>query len=246
MRIRLIVEYDGTDFCGWQIQPNGRTVQEELEKALKSLTGESVGVVGSGRTDSGVHALGQVAHFDVSGEAIPPERYATALNGLLPPDVKVISSEVVDCGFHARFSAKRKTYEYRLYESEFTRPLKDRYAARVIGKLDDRAMNSACEYLVGRHDFKCFLASNSQVKDTVREIYSAEVTRRDGDVVFSVCGNGFLYNMVRIIVGTLIKIGNGEIPPESMRDVVASGERKLAGKTMPPNGLILKKVDYEV
>lgn len=246
MRVRLVVEYDGTDFCGWQIQPNGRTVQEELEKALKSLTGENVGVVGSGRTDSGVHALGQVAHFDVTSDAIPPERYATALNGLLPPDVKAISSEAVDCGFHARFSAKRKTYEYHLYESEFTRPLKDRYAARVIGKLDDRAMNSACGYLVGRHDFKCFLASNSQVKDTVREIYLAEVTRRDGEVVFSVCGNGFLYNMVRIIVGTLIKIGCGELAPESMRDVVESGDRKLSGKTMPPNGLILKSVEYEV
>lgn len=244
MRIRLVIQYDGTDFCGWQIQSGDRTVQEEIEKAITRLTGENVSLTGSGRTDSGVHAERQIAHFDTAA-AIPPEKFAAALNPLLPPDVKVLESALAKDGFHARFSAKRKTYEYCLYVSETVLPLKDRYAARVPKPLDVEKMRSACSYLVGEHDFKCFLASNSSVKDTVREIYSAEVNERGTDIDFIVCGNGFLYNMVRIIVGTLVRIGEGKMPPERMKDIVSGKDRSLAGKTMPANGLTLKSVEYD-
>lgn len=243
MRIKLVIQYDGTDFCGWQIQAGDRTVQEEIEKAIMRLTGEKVNLVGSGRTDSGVHAERQTAHFDVSA-TVPPEKYAAALNPLLPADVKILESAAAEEGFHARFSAKRKTYEYRLYVSETALPLKERYATRVPAPLDVKKMREACAYLLGKHDFKCFLASNSSVKDTVREIYSADMGENGNDISFTVCGNGFLYNMVRIIVGTLVKIGEGKIPPEAMKDIIDGKNRGFAGKTMPAKGLTLKNAEY--
>ena len=244
MRVKLVLEYDGTDFCGWQIQPEKRTVQEELERAIERLTGKRSGVVGSGRTDSGVHAKMQVAHFDTDFTSIPADRYASALDSVLPPDVKVLKSEAAEENFHARFSAKRKTYEYKIYYSAVERPLKERYAARVVVPLDAEKMNRACGYLIGEHDFRCFLASNSSVKDTVREIYSARVTTDGEDLTFTVCGNGFLYNMVRIIAGTLVKIGSGDIPPQAMAEIISKEDRSLAGKTMPAKGLTLKSVEY--
>ena len=243
MTVKITVEYDGTDFCGWQVQPNGRTVQQEIETALNKLVGKEIKVVGSGRTDSGVHALGQVASFSVD-ENIPAERYAYALNTLLPSDVRVTASERVEDGFSARFSAKRKTYSYTFYESEVIRPLSDRYAERVNGKLNETAMQKAGEYLIGTHDFKCFLAANSQVKDTVREIYAVKVERKGEKVTFSVTGNGFLYNMVRIIAGTLLDIGQGKNPPEKMQEILLSQKRNLAGKTLSAKGLTLISVEY--
>lgn len=245
MRIVLKVEYDGTDFCGWQVQPDGVSVQGVIEDAVQNLTGEKISVIGSGRTDSGVHAAGQVAHFDVSADRIPPEKYACALNAFLPSGVKILESGLAKDGFHARFSAKRKTYGYRLYVSPCIRPLKDRYAVDIRYDADVGRMNEACAYLVGRHDFRCFLASNSSVKDTVREIYSAEVSRSGDDILFTVSGNGFLYNMVRIIVGTLLKVGVGELAPSDMKNILNGGRRELAGKTMPARGLTLLSVEYE-
>ncbi len=245
MRIFLKIEYDGTDFCGWQIQPNGISVQGELEKAIYAVTGKKTSVTGSGRTDSGVHAEGQVAHFDTDGAGIPPEKYAAALNGVLPCGIKIIESGAADADFHARFSAKRKTYRYDIYVSKTVRPLKDRYAVNVPFALDETKMNAACAYLIGKHDFRCFLASNSAVRDTVREIYSAKVERRGDDLSFYVCGNGFLYNMVRIIAGTLVKIGAGEAQPEFMREVLDGKDRNRAGKTMPARGLTLVSVEYD-
>ncbi len=243
MRIKLTIEYDGTDYCGWQIQPNGKSIQQTVTDAIKTITGEAVKLIGSGRTDAGVHAAGQVAHFDASSK-IPAEKFANALNAVLPDDIKIIKSELADDNFNARFSAKRKTYEYRIYVSDFPRPLKMRYAARVFTKLNVADMNSAAKFFVGEHDFKCFLASNSSVESTVRTIYRAEVSERDDEIVFSVTGNGFLYNMVRIMAGTLVAVGEGKIAVSDVEIILGKGERSLAGKTMPACGLLLKSVEY--
>lgn len=243
MRVFLKIEYDGTGYCGWQIQPNGTTVQEIIEKAIFSLTGERVSVTGSGRTDSGVHALGQVAHFDTDS-CIPPEKFANALNQFLPDDVKVVESRKVADDMHARFSAKRKTYRYKIYESKHPRPLLNRYSVRVEYPLDLEKMQSACKSLVGVHDFVGFSSTGSEVKDTVREIYSANVEKVGEEVIFTVCGNGFLYNMVRIMAGTLVAVGIGKIAPSEIDGVILSKNRKMAGATMPARGLTLVSVEY--
>ena len=244
MRVFLKIEYDGTAYSGWQIQPNGITVQEVIEKAVFELTNEKVTLTGSGRTDSGVHAQGQVAHFDTKS-SIPAEKFAPALNSLLPGDVKIIYSKQVGDDFHARFSAKKKTYCYRAYESEQPRPLKDRYMTKLNFKVDHEKMNQAAQKFIGKHDFACFLASGSDVKDTVREIYFAKVERFNEDVVFTVCGNGFLYNMVRIMMGTLVKVGVGKMSVEDVESLIKSKERGKAGITMQPQGLTLLSVEYD-
>lgn len=244
MRVKIIVEYDGTNYCGWQIQPNGTTVQEVLERALQTLTGEKIQVTGSGRTDSGVHASGQTAHFDTEA-TIPPERYAAALNSVLPSDVRVISSEEVSSDFHSRFCAKKKTYAYKFYVSDCIRPLLDRYAAQVSFPLDLCIMKKTCALFTGTHDFAAFMASGSEVENTVRTVYSADVTaENDGTVVFTVTGNGFLYNMVRIMAGTLVGTGSGKISIENVEEALLTGKRTLLGKTMPPRGLKLVSVEY--
>lgn len=243
MRVFIKIEYDGTDYCGWQIQPNGITVQQKIEEAIFSLTGERSPVTGSGRTDSGVHAKGQIAHFDTSAQ-IPAERFSAALNRFLPDGIKVVDSYEVAGDMHARFSAKRKTYQYRLYESKHPRPMLSRYSARVESRLDVEKMNEGAQSFVGVHDFKCFLASGSAVKDTVREIYSAKVERVGEEIIFTVCGNGFLYNMVRIMVGTLVKVGEGKLSPDGISQIIESKSRKGAGITMPPEGLTLLSVEY--
>ena len=244
MRILLKIQYDGTDFCGWQVQPNKVTVQGVIEEALFNLTGEKITVTGSGRTDSGVHAAMQIAHFDVINERIPPEKYASALNGQLRHDVKIIESHLAPNGFHARFSAKRKTYRYAYYISNCELPLKERYATRIYRKIDIEKMDEACKHFIGKHDFKCFLASNSSVKDTIREIYSAKVENISDEIHFTITGNGFLYNMVRIMAGTLLKVWEGTISPCDIDEIIANGDRENAGKTMPAHGLTLVSVDY--
>ena len=244
MRIFIKIEYDGTNYCGWQIQPNAISVQQKIEQAILHLTGESVLVTGSGRTDSGVHALGQIAHFDTDSN-IPPSKFSSALNQFLPDDIKVVESWQVDDNMHARFSAKRKTYRYKIYISKQPRPLMDRYATRVEFNLDEQAMKAACKQFIGRHDFSCFLASGSEVKDTVREIYFADVQQNGQEIIFTVSGNGFLYNMVRIMMGTLVKVGAGKLSVSELGEILLSGDRKKAGITMPPQGLTLVSVDYE-
>lgn len=244
MVVKFIVQYDGTSYCGWQIQPNGTTVQQEIETALFKLTGRKISVTGSGRTDAGVHAAGQVASFKTEDSPLPAEKFAPALNAYLPADIRLIKSEEAAGDFNARFSAKKKTYVYRVYESPVTLPLKERYAVRV-NALDIKAMKRAAEFIVGTHDFKCFLAANSSVKDTVRTIYSLNVERSGGEINFTVCGNGFLYNMVRIIAGTLVAAGEGKITDKDVEEIIASGERGAAGRTMPAKGLTLLSVEYD-
>jgi len=244
MKIKLTVEYDGTEYCGWQIQPNGITVQERLNQAVKAITGEDVTVTGSGRTDSGVHAQGQVAHFETASK-IPAERFAPALNSALPSDVRVIKSEEVAGDFHARFCAKKKTYCYKMYLSETIRPLLDRYCAHLPYPVDLVSMKECAKLFVGTHDFSAFMASGSEVKDTVRTVYLSEVSC-DSDVIsFTVCGNGFLYNMVRIMAGTLVAVGMGNLTLSDVASAVEGGERSKVGKTMPARGLTLLSVDYD-
>lgn len=244
MRIKLTIEYDGTSFCGWQIQPNGVSVQGTITEAIKKITGEDVKLIGSGRTDSGVHAEGQIAHFDTES-SVPPEKFASALNAVLPEDVKIGKSEKVSDDFNARFSAKKKTYEYRMYVSDYSKPLRRRYAVWVNYPLDVKKMNEAAQAFVGTHDFRCFLAANSSVESTVRTIYRAEVFGRGDEIVFSVTGNGFLYNMVRIMAGTLVAVGGGKLQPKTVAEIISGKDRNAAGKTMPACGLTLKSVEYD-
>ena len=243
MRIKLVVSYDGTNYCGWQRQKNGVTVQQILEEAILKLTGEKVTVTGSGRTDSGVHAKAQVAHFDTAA-TVPAEKFYLALNTLLPDDIKIISSEAAGEGFHARFSAKKKTYSYAFYFSDVVLPLKDRYACRIEGALDLASMTRAASALCGEHDFAAFRGVGSAVKDTVRTVYDVTFKKTDGGISVYVCGNGFLYNMVRVIAGALIAVGMGDVSVEDVKTALASGKRHKAFKTMPAKGLTLESVEY--
>lgn len=242
-RIKLTLSYDGTAFCGWQKQKNGVSVQQVIEDAVFALTGERVTVTASGRTDAGVHAKGQVAHFDTDSD-IPPEKFYKALNTFLPDPVKALSSEKVADSFNARKSAKRKTYEYSLYLSDTEQPLKERYGTRVYGDLDIEKMRSAARLLAGEHDFKAFSATGSSVKTTVRTVYGVSVEKTGEDIKIKVTGSGFLYNMVRIIAGTLVKAGRGEISEKDILRALKTGERDLLGETMPAKGLCLVKVEY--
>lgn len=244
MVVKLIIEYDGTAYCGWQVQPNGVTVQEEIEKALYKLTGQKVGITGSGRTDAGVHAEGQVASFKIEDTTIPAERFSFALNTILPEDIRILSSQKASEDFNARFSAKRKTYRYKMYVSKTCRPLKERYAYR-IDDIDVDKMKSASKLLVGEKDFKCFCASNTSVKDTIRTVYSLCVERDKNDVTITVCGNGFLYNMVRIIAGTLLTVGEGKLDENGVKEILNGKNRTKAGRTLPAKGLTLLSVEYE-
>lgn len=243
MRYAVTVSYLGTNYCGWQNQKNGISVQEVLEKAFSKLFGVKTAVYGSGRTDAGVHALGQVAHFDAE-TSIPSDKIPFAINTMLPEDIRIVSCRSVDDSFHARFRAKRKTYVYRLYYAPHGNPLKNATAEHLTVMPDIEKMKIAAEYIVGKHDFKCFEASGSVVKDTVRTVYSVKVEENGGDISVTVCGNGFLYNMVRIIAGTLVDVGKGKIGVEELPSIMDSGDRTLAGKTLPAHGLCLVSVEY--
>ena len=244
MRIALTISYDGTNFCGWQVQPNGRTVQDQIENAVEKVTGQRVRVTGSGRTDAGVHAKGQVAHFTLDGCSVPPERFYLALNVHLPEDVRVLDSKAVADDFDACRTAKKKTYKYSLYQSNTELPLKERYAVKLDTAVDVEKMRSASKLFIGEHDFKSFCASGSSVKTTVRTIYQLDIDNVDKDLTFTITGNGFLYNMVRIIVGTLIKVGEGKATLSDVEKMLCDGQRTLGGKTLPAKGLCLEQVEY--
>lgn len=247
MRYKLTIAYDGTDFAGFQIQPEDRTVQGELERSLLTITkGVGVKVHGSGRTDSGVHALGQVVHYDYPGELSEKAMYH-ALNTLLPADIVVRKVEIVDADFHSRFSAKEKTYIYRLYNSRTRNPFTRAYAYWHPYPLDIDRLREALTYIEGRHDFTSFASTKDPIENKVRTIYEARVAydSEKKEFIFLFRGNGFLYNMIRILMGTLIEIGDGRKEPEEMQRLLELRDRTQAGPTASPLGLYLKNVLYD-
>lgn len=243
-RIRLRVAYDGTNYHGWQIQNNSVSVEEVLTKALRELLGEEVVLLGASRTDAGVHALGNVAVFDTCTR-IPPEKIALAVNQRLPEDIRVMRSEQVRDDFHPRYELSRKTYEYAVTNAGIQLPTKRLYAYFVYIPLDVERMRQAAEYLPGEHDFGSFCSAGSQVKSTVRTVYDIKILENGEDIKIRITGNGFLYNMVRIIAGTLIEVGMGRREPESVEQALCRVDRSLAGPTAPANGLTLIRIEYE-
>jgi len=242
-RILLSVEYDGTAYAGWQRQINGLAVQQVLEEALSSACGESVTVTGSSRTDAGVHALAQQVHFD-TGSAIPPEKYPFVLNTLLPPDIRVHAGREVPSDFHARFLSCGKTYTYRMLNSRHGSALARNFCWHIPVPLDLDAMRAALPALLGTHDFAAFQAAGGTAKTTVRTLDRAELVRDADRLTLLVSGNAFLYNMVRIIAGTLAEIGLHRLPPDAFSRAISSGNRLDLGMTAPPHGLELTEVRY--
>ena len=243
MRIALRLEYEGTDYAGWQIQDNAPSIQGWLENAVQAVCGRPTRVTGAGRTDAGVHALGQVAHFDTQA-ALPPDRWAYALNAHLPRDVRVQASCAVPESFHARFDACGKHYRYVLHLAPQPPAILWRHAWHLRDHLDVTAMQEAGMLFCGRRDYAAFMSAGSSVQDTVRQVQEATVQRQGPWVTVDVKGSGFLYNMVRILVGTLVEMGRGERPPQDMLAILAGRERALAGVTAPAQGLHLMQVFY--
>ena len=243
-RVRLIVAYDGTNYCGWQIQPNGETIESVLNRHLSALLGEDIVVTGASRTDSGVHSLGNVAIFDTNTR-MPADRISFALNQRLPEDIVVQDSCEVEADWHPRYQKGRKTYEYRILNRTFRNPTRRLDTHFYHHTLDVVAMQKAAKYLEGEHDFKSFCAVGAQVKTTTRTIYTCDVTKQDDVITIRVTGNGFLYNMVRIIAGTLIKVGAGDIEPEEIPNILAACDRSKAGPTAPAKGLTMIGIEYE-
>lgn len=244
-RMKAVIAYDGTDFSGYQAQPGKRTVQSEIENVLAIMhKGEKVRVFASGRTDARVHATGQVIHFDTP-LSIPSDKYQMALNAQLPGDVRILEMEEVDQDFHARFSAKGKRYRYKWNCEEVQSPFKRNYTVETRGRKPDvNKMEEGAEYLVGTHDFTSFCAASTPVEDKVRTIYSIHFEWHDQELHMVIEGNGFLYNMVRIIAGTLWEVGIGKREPESIKEILEAKNREMAGTTAPPHGLYLEKVFY--
>lgn len=241
--IKLTIEYDGTAYHGWQSQINATAVQDIVTAAIRSLTGENCNLTGSSRTDTGVHALGQVCNF-FTESSIPADKYAFALNTLLPDDVVVRKSEEVSPDFHSRFSTTGKKYRYLFYNSIFPSALLRHRTYHVFYPLDVDAMRQAAGYFVGTHDFAAFSATGGSVMTTVRTIMQATI-ERDGELIeFCVTGDGFLYNMVRIIAGTLVEVGIGKIKPDIISEIIAGRNRRKAGRTAPAQGLYLVEVYY--
>lgn len=242
-RIRLWVAYDGTGYAGWQIQPNALTVQEVLDGCISDLLGVATRTLGASRTDAGVHALGNVAVFDTFTR-MPADKYAYALNARLPEDIRIQRSEEVKPDFHPRFCETVKTYEYRILNRRFSDPTRRLNSLHWYGGLDLEAMGRGAALLVGTHDFKGFATMNPQVRSTVRTIYATELLKEEDLIRFRITGNGFLYNMVRIIVGTLLEIGKGTMEAERILEILSQGDRSKAGPTAQAHGLTLVEIRY--
>ena len=242
-RIRLTVAYDGTNYHGWQLQNNGITIEAELNRCLTQLLGEQIQVIGASRTDSGVHALGNIAVFDTETR-MPADKVSYALNQRLPEDIRIQKSEEVALDWHPRHCESRKTYEYRIYRGEFPMPTKRLYSYFTYHPLNVENMRKAAALLVGEHDFKSFCQTGAQVESTVRTLYTVEIEEQGAEVVIRVCGNGFLYNMVRIIAGTLMEAGWGKRQPEEMKAILEAKSRSAAGPTAPACGLTLMKYEF--
>ena len=244
MRYAILLSYDGTNYGGWQIQKNTVTVQQKLTEALEDTLGYKVSVTASGRTDSGVHARAQVCHFDAQ-TSIPAENIADALNARLPDDISVLKTVVAPEGFDAQSSAKKKTYCYRFYLSPRRQPLNDRYSVQIKYNIDLKKLEYAAGLFVGEHDFKAYCAAGSQVKTTVRTIYDIKIEQDGCYVAVFVTGNGFLYNMVRTLVGTMIYFAADRLTEDDILKTLTQGDRSSVGKTMPAKGLTLENVEYQ-
>lgn len=241
-RVKLVVAYDGTAYHGWQLQPGAKTIEGELNKALSGLLSEEIQVIGASRTDSGVHALCNVAVFDTDTK-IPAEKISYALNQRLPEDIRIRKSEETTPDFHPRHCASKKTYEYRILNDAFPVPTRRLYAHFTYVPLDVELMQRGAEYLLGEHDFKSFCSAGAVVETTMRQILAIQVEKEGMEIIIRVCGTGFLYNMVRIIAGTLMEIGRRAYPPEHMKDILEALDRQAAGPTAPACGLTLVKYE---
>ena len=241
--IKLTIEYDGTNYLGWQRQKVGNTIQGTLEEAIRVLTNETVETIGSSRTDAGVHAKGFVANFKTSSK-IPADKYREAINHKLPDDIVILKSEEVDEEFHARYNAMGKTYSYSILNREVPSAINRNYVYHVKRRLDIEAMREACNYFIGTHDFASFKSSGSSVKTTVRTISELYLEEQEDTIKIYVTGDGFLYNMVRIIVGTLIMVGFNKIKPNEIENIIKEKDREKAGICVPAKGLVLEKVYY--
>ena len=241
--IKLTIEFDGTCFGGWQSQKNARAVQDVVNAAIHKLTGEMIDVMGSSRTDSGVHALGLIANFRTES-SIPPDKFAYALNTVLPEDVVIRKSEEANVDFHARYGAKRKKYRYLILNSTYPSAIMRYRAYHVDKRLNFGAMQEAVPYFLGTHDFSAFRASGSKIRSSERIIMETSLDKREDILEFEITGNGFLYNMVRIIAGTLVDVGMGRIAPYDIPSIIESKDRRKAGITAPAHGLYLVEVFY--
>ena len=241
--IKLIIEYDGKSFNGWQKQPNKLNIQGEIEKSIGEITGEEINLIASGRTDAGVHSLGQTANFKTNSE-ISVEKFPIAINSKLKKSIVIKSAEEVDERFHSRLTCKRKTYRYVINNSPVGTAIYRNLEYHVSTKLNVEKMQEAVKHFEGEHDFKAFKASGTSSKSSVRTIYNAKVYEIDEKIYIELTGNGFLYNMVRIIAGTLVEVGIGKILPEQIPTIITEGKRDKAGKTLPPHGLYLLNVEY--
>lgn len=246
-RIKLTVAYDGTNYCGWQVQPNGITIEEVLNKAICTLTGEEIAVIGASRTDSGVHAMGNIAVFD-TGSRIPAERFSYALNQRLPEDIVVTKSGEVSLDWHPRYQNSLKTYEYHILNTKTPVPTKRLYNCFVSFDLDVNRMRQGAQYLLGEHDFAAFCCIRTNAKTTVRTVTDLQIQQnplKPEEITIRITGNGFLYNMVRIIAGVLIRVGRGFYEPEKVLELLEGRERKKEAVTAPPQGLCLMEIVYE-
>lgn len=242
-RVMLTVAYDGTNYHGWQLQPNVVTIESVLNEALSSLFKENIKVIGASRTDTGVHALGNIAVFDTNAR-MPADKVSYALNQRLPEDIRIQASVEVPLDFHPRHQNSKKTYEYRILNSEFPMPVYRLYAHFTYASMDIEQMQRAADYLKGEHDFKSFCSVNTVAETTVRTIYDISVEKSGDMISIRVTGSGFLYNMVRIIAGTLMEVGRGNITPEKMPDILNALDRTKAGPTAPACGLTLVKYEF--
>ena len=243
-RVRMVVAYDGTAYRGWQLQPNGITIEEVLNRELTALLKEPISVIGASRTDSGVHARGNVAVFDTENR-MPADKICFALNQRLPEDIRVQSSEEVPADWHPRKANCTKTYEYKVLNRKISMPLERLYAHFCYFNLNLDKMREAAAYLVGEHDFKSFCTVRTQAEETVRTIYSLDITKQDDMITIRISGSGFLYNMVRIIAGTLLEVGMGAYLPEHVEEILDARDRQAAGRTAPASGLTLVSMEYQ-
>lgn len=243
MNVIIEISYDGLEYFGWQIQPNKKTVQGEIIKALLSIFKQDIKVIASGRTDTGVSAIKQVANFVVD-TFVPAEKIKHLLNDVLPLNIRILKSYETNCAFNARLYAKRKTYGYNFYFGDEENAYYNKFAIYFKKELNIKKMEEACEYLIGTHDFSSFCAAKTSITNKTRTIYSAKILKYENYFQFEITGNGFLYNMIRILMGTLLLVGYEKMSLLEFKNVIESKNRKQAGKTVSPYGLVLKNVEY--